>query len=633
MAEESAQPKHEPFIAIDIGAYSVKFVFLEYEDDGSPTLKTLAQILIPSYEKNIDEEKREQMSRDDVKEYCLKELRQLLTTKITELLYDNEIQTKKAITFASNREVTIRCIEVPPANEKEKDKFSEAVTQEANKQMPFSMGNAVLGYTLGDTVSKEGTAVVQIMAAALQKDTIEFINANLKASGDLINDGIITLPQALELSLKEQMEPFASDDKKIAIIHSGHTTTSVMIYKNGKIQFYRDINMAGATITDAIFAGGEIDGQPVKPSSYAEATELKHSIGVIPPDDIDSLKGLEKFAATKIFESVEKIFQNIQLSISFYISQSGESKGLDQIILTGGSSFMKNYKEFIEESLEVPTSLAKPFASMTIGEIKYDEEKCKEDSAALSPVLGVALYKSQPDKIINFLDVLFPNRSKKTSTSPSINFSGVSSKFGSNFNNLGAKLFQLEEKNLRILAGILLGLVALITALPVIMVNRRLNNVKNEYKRLERELNRLKGEQSEINHLLNEQKNLEKLVSVADELRNYRVLNSKLLIKLLSLVPKEIFITNAEFNLKNITPSLTLQGHADNSDSVFQFLAVMSKDSIFQKPALKSTQEVEIDDKRYFIKFSMQSEINSEELHIKEEENTEKDDDETIEEE
>ena len=452
MAEPSKEDsKYEPFVAIDIGSYSVKFVYVEQGDDNAFILKTLANIVVPPYEKNLTEEQREQMSRDDVKEYCLKELRQLLTTKFTELLYDNEIQTKKAVTFASNREVTIRCLEVPPANEKDKDKFDEAVKQEANKQMPFSMGNAVLGYSKQGEITKENKPLVQIMAAALQKDTIEVINANIKGGG-LTNDGIITLPQALQFSLKEQMAPFAEGDKKVAIIHSGHTTTSVMIFKNNKIQFYRDINMAGSTITDAIYAGGEVDGQQIKPSTYDEATELKHKLGVVPPDDIEKLNGIDKFAANKIFEIVEKIFQNIQLSISFYTSQSGEASGLDQIILTGGTSFMKNYKEFIEESLEVPTALADPFGSLTIGEIKYPEEQRIQDSSALAPILGVGLYV--PDEgTINFLDILFPNRRKSTSGGgggSSLNLSGVSSKFGSNLNNFGSKIFELDENKLRI---------------------------------------------------------------------------------------------------------------------------------------------------------------------------------------
>lgn len=613
MADSTTQKKHEPFVAIDIGAFSVKFVYIERNDDGSPLLKTLAQIPIPAYEKDLSEEKREQMSRDDVKEYCLKELRQLLTTHITELLYDNEIQTKKAVTFASNREVTIRCIEVPPVtNEKEKNKFEEAINQEANKQMPFSMGNAVLGYTIEGEITKENKPLVLIMAAALQKDTIDYINGNLKGGG-LTNDAILTLPQALQLSLKDQLAPYSEGDKKVAIIHSGHTTTSVMIFKNNKIQFYRDINMAGATITDSIFAGGEIDGQQVKPATYAEATELKHSLGVIPPDDIANLKGIEKFAANKIFESVEKIFQNIQLSISFYISQSGEANGLDKIILTGGTAFMKNFKEFIEESLEVSTSLADPFSSLQIGEIKYAEDKRTEDAAALSPVIGAGLYQESPD-IINFMEILFPNKSKRASSSASLNLSGVSSKFGTNFNDLSAKLFQLDEKKLRILAVILVLLIGAGIATPVVLVNKKLDNVKKEYKTMEKELNKLKSDQSEVDKLLKEQDNLNKFAKVSEELKDYKLLNTKLIISILTLIPKEIFLTNTEFHLNSDNPYVEIYGHADNSDSVFQLLSTMSQNKLFEKPVLKSTNEVEIDEERYFIRFVLTTGINTEEL-------------------
>lgn len=609
------QKKHDHFVAIDIGSYSIKFVYIEKDENGEPTLKTLAQIPIPPFEKNLTEEQRETMSRDDIKEYCLKELRQLITTHVTELLYDNEIQTKKAIIFASNREVTIRCIEVPSLSEKEKEKFEESINQEANKQMPFSMGNAVLGWTREGEITKENQPLTQLMVAALQKDTIELVNGNLKGGG-LTCDGILTLPESLLLSLRKQMEPYMEGDKKVAVIHSGHSTTSVMVFKNGKIQFYRDINMAGATITDAIFAGGEIDGQQVKPSTYQDATDLKHSIGLIPPDDIDNLKGIEKFAAQKIFETIEKIFQNIQLSISFYISQSGEATGLDKIILTGGSSFMKNYKEFIEESLEVSTSLAEPFSGINIGEIKYPKDKCEEDSAALSPVLGVGLYESDSN-LINFLNILFPNRNKKAQQSVSLNLSDVSSKFSGNLTNLSEKLFQLDETKLRIIAVVLLAIVLIVSAIPVVLVNKRLQTIITEYKKLDKDLKKLKADQSEVDRLLSEQQNLEQFSSIAKQLNNYKLMNSKVLVKLLGMVPNEVFLTLAQFDIKSgSNGTFELQGHADNSDSVFQFLSVLGQESLFMKPVLKSSNEVEIDEERYFIRFVLTGGIRTEELII-----------------
>ncbi len=591
----------EPFVAIDIGSFSLKFAYVQRDESGGLVLKTLSQLNIPPFETEIPPEKRETMSKDDVREHCLKELRQFLTTHITELLYDNEIQTKRAITFASNREVTIRCIEIPPVVEK--DKLTEAVTAEANKQMPFSMGNAVLGYNVQGDVMKGEKALTQIMVAALQKDIIDFINANLKGGG-LSNEGILTLPQSLELALGKQMAPYSEDNKKVGIIHCGNSTTSVMIYKNGKIQFFRDINMAGATITDAIYAGGEIDGQQIKFNHYNEAVELKHKLGVMPPDEMKELSGPEKFAAQKIFETVEKIFQHIQLSISFYITQSGET-GLDKIIITGGSAGMKNFKDFIEESLEVSTSLANPFGKLKIGEIKYEDERREAEAPALSPILGVAIYNPEPE-IINFIDILFPNRKTQ-----SVNIGGVSSKFGG---NISAKLFELDEKKLRIIAGLLAAVLILVGLYPIIKIRRQVSTTKEDYKILQKKLAQLNESQGDVSTVLEEQKQLTQLESFPNELERFKLQNSKILVEIASLTPKQIFLTNAEFVTTGSDPHFRFQGHADNSDSVFEFLGALGRSAIFTNPALESTQEVPIDEERYFIRFVLNGKINPVEL-------------------
>lgn len=591
----------EPFVAVDIGSFSLKFAYVQRNEDGAFVLRTLAQLNIPPYETELSDDKRETMSKDDIREHCTKELRQFLTTHITELLYDNEIQTKRAITFASNREVTIRCIEIPPVVEK--DKLTDAVTAEANKQMPFSMGNAVLGYHVqGDTMRDE-KALTQIMVAALQKDIIDSINANFKGGG-LVNEGILTLPQVLEIALSKQMAPYADNDKKVGIIHCGNSTTSIMIYKNGKIQFFRDVNMAGATITDAIYAGGEVDGQEIKFKHYNEATELKHKLGVMPPDEIKDLKGAEKFAAQKIFESVEKIFQHIQLSISFYISQSGETS-LDKIILTGGSSGMTNFKEFIEESLEVPTSLANPFAKVNIGEVKYPEERREVEAPALSPVLGVALYSGQSE-IINFINILFPNRK-----SQSINLTGVSSKFGG---NISAKLFELDEKKLRIIAVLLAALLLLVGLYPIVKIRQEVTSTKDNFKKLNKKLAQLNESQGDVAALLVEQESLGKNESFSQELLRLRTNNSKILVEIASITPKQIFLTSAEFNSQADEPTFKLLGHADNSDSVFEFLSDLGKSTIFSSPTLESTQEVPIDETRYFIRFVLNGKIRADQL-------------------
>lgn len=593
-------PEFQNFVAVDLGSFSLKFAYCEKNEEGVLVLKTLAQMQIPPYEHEMTEEQLETMSKDDVKEHCFKQLRQFLTTHLTELLYDNEIQSKRAISFASNREVTIRCIEIPPVPEK--DKLTEAVTSEANKQMPFSMGNAVLGYHVQGDVMKDEKALTQIMVAALQKDMIDILSQNIKGGG-LSNEGILTLPQSLELSLKSQLEPYSENDKKVGIIHCGNSTTSVMIYKNGKIQFFRDVNMAGSTITEAIYEGGEFEGQEIKFEHLNDAIELKHKLGILPPDELKDLKGVEKFAAQKIFESVEKIFQHIQLSISFYISQSGES-GLDKIILTGGSAGMINFKEFIEESLEVPTSLADPFSSLQVGEIKYPEDKRAIDAPGLAPIVGISIYRGEPE-IINFIDILFPNRK-----SQSINLSGVSSKFGGNFSS---KIFQMNETKLRILAGLLLVLVLAVGLIPVVKIRGAVAKEKSDEKKMKKELARLKGSQKEVSQLLTEQEALNKYSKFESELKKLSTYNSQVLLEIASLTPKQIFLTATEFE-QTTPPSFRLLGHADNSDSVFEYLSVLGKSPFFENPILESTQEVPIDETRYFLRFVVGGKMNEKAL-------------------
>ena len=132
---------------------------------------------------------------------------------------------------------------------------------------------------------------------------------------------------------------------------------------------------------------------------------------------------------------------------------------------------------------------------------------------------------------------------------------------------------------------------------------------------MERDLNKLKSDQSEVDRLLKEQANLDKFANVGEELKDYKLLNTKLIISILSLIPKEIFLTNAEFHINSDNPYVDLHGHADNSDSVFQLLSTMSQNSLFQKPVLKSTNEVEIDESRYFIRFVLTTGINIDELY------------------
>ncbi|HEY9072093.1 MAG TPA: type IV pilus assembly protein PilM [Candidatus Ozemobacteraceae bacterium] len=597
MAEKKS---FEPFVAVDIGAFSLKFIYVERDSDGNPTLKTVAHLPIPAFTHLLTPEEKEKMSRDDIEKDAVTKLQKFLTKHLTELLYDNQIQTKRAITLASGRSVTIRYFEIPPTPEKEA--FTVAVQAEAAKQMPFSMENAVLGFSkIGESV-KDDKALAQVMVAALQKDIVQLITDNLKGGG-MSNEGILTLPQALELALKSQLTPPAGKELKVAVVHCGHKTTSVMIYKNGVLNFYRDINMGGETITEAIYAGGELDGAKIEFKNLDEAIELKHRIGILPPDEIQNLKGPEKFAAQQIFTSVEKIFQHIQLSISFYISQLGES-GIDRAILSGGSAAMKNFKEFIQESLEIPVDLANPFKTLPAEGINYPADKLTTEAPQFAAPVGVAMYDGNPD-VINFIDILFPNRHTQ-----SIDLSKVSSKFGAGFiQKLGITNLELDEKKIRIIAGLLGVLLLLVLLFPVVKIRQDVTAVQQEYKKLNSKLSELKSSQNEVTDLLAEKERLSKEVGFPDEVKKLRFPNSEILLEIASITPKQIFITDMTITRQGDQPTFKLSGQTDSSDRVFEYIRDFESSTYLKNPSIESTEEVPIDDKQYFIKFVLSGKI------------------------
>jgi type IV pilus assembly protein PilM len=588
----------EPFVAIDVGSFSLKFAYVIPGTGDKPILKAIAHMVIPPFVHQLSADDREKMSRDDVEKDSQTKLQKFLTKHLTELLYDNQIQTKKGITLASGRPVTIRYFEIPPVAEKEM--LDAAVNAEAMKQMPFSMENAVFGFTLLGDMVRDEKALQQFMVAALQKDIVSVIAENLKGGG-LSNEGILTLPQALELGIPGQLELKSGKEAKVAIIHCGHKTTSIMIYKNGRLNFYRDINMGGETITEAIFTGSEdFEGQKITFEKYEEATELKHKIGVLPPDEMATLKGPEKFAAQQIFATVEKIFQHIQLSISFYISQFGES-GVEKIILSGGAASMKNFKDFIQESLEVPAEIANPFAELSVDEVNLSKEQLEIDAPAFAGPIGIAKYQEEPD-IINFINILFPNRKAQT-----MDFSKVSSRFSS---GIGQRFnIQLDERKIKILLGLLLMLILLGVCYPFVKIRQDLTQAKSDLKMYQSQLNELRSTQTEVTALLEEKDRLAKEAGFADEMGNFSFPFSEMLLELLKLTPREVFVQKLNLIKEGNNRKFRLVGHADTSDRVFEYLRILGGAVFFKNPTLESTEEVSIDADHYFMQFTLSGDI------------------------
>ena len=81
-----------------------------------------------------------------------------------------------------------------------------------------------------------------------------------------------------------------------------------------------------------------------------------------------------------------EIYQGLEPSLS-YLKTSGESEGIDRIVLSGGGAKLPGLSEYLASCYSIPSELADPLAN-----IDYDPEVFRDkDPSELSPMLAVGV--------------------------------------------------------------------------------------------------------------------------------------------------------------------------------------------------------------------------------------------------
>ena len=83
------------------------------------------------------------------------------------------------------------------------------------------------------------------------------------------------------------------------------------------------------------------------------------------------------------------VVAELDRSLQFFYSSSPHSK-VDHVVLAGGSASIPNVDELIQERLGVETSIANPFASMSLS-ARVKPQTLSNDAPALLIACGLAL--------------------------------------------------------------------------------------------------------------------------------------------------------------------------------------------------------------------------------------------------
>ncbi|MEA3485961.1 MAG: type IV pilus assembly protein PilM, partial [Candidatus Aerophobetes bacterium] len=321
-------------VGLEIGTDLIKAVELIHRRKGYE-LKKLARVKIPSG-KDTDTQTTAAKAIED-------------------LFKKSRMNTKEVISGVGGNSVIVRKIEIPSMTEKE---LRGAIRWEAEQYIPYPIDQVFLGFHILDKEEKLKRKKEK-MSVILVGVKRELINNHLQVlqKADIFPKIIDANPLAL-FNIYKLANPEKVDG--IALIEIGHDMTDLVLLNKDNPFVVRSINIGGLQITKAIAGKLNID--------YAAAEEIKEKYGLLSlsEEEVESKEGEEKIERQVdyiIKKSLSDLVEEIARSFEYYSSQTERAK-VKKIILSGGSSLLKNIDKFLSAELGLPVRIFNPFNSI-----------------------------------------------------------------------------------------------------------------------------------------------------------------------------------------------------------------------------------------------------------------------------
>lgn len=271
-------------------------------------------------------------------------------------------KTKQAAVAVSGASVITKVIQMPVALKD--NEMEEQIRGEADQYIPYPIDEVNIDFqVMGEP--KPTDEMQDVLLAACRKEQIEQRCAAIELAG--LKPVVVDIEAyAMEnacLFLKHQM-PEAGAGKTIAIVDVGATTTSMLILHDLKTVYTRDQVFGGRQLTEDIMRRYGM--------SFEEAGRAKKT-GQLPED----------YQSEVLSHFIADMAQQVDRSLQFFFSAATQFTNVDQIIMAGGCAAIGGVDSIIQERLQVPTVVARPFAGMSVSSRAKPSALAKDESALL----------------------------------------------------------------------------------------------------------------------------------------------------------------------------------------------------------------------------------------------------------
>lgn len=248
--------------------------------------------------------------------------------------------------------------------------MEEQIKAEADQYVPYPIEEVNMDFqVLGG--SERDSGKVDVLLAACRREQVEQRVAAVEMAGlkpTVVDIEAYALENACQF-LTHQM-PNEGRNKTVAVIDMGASTTSVLVLHNNETIYTRDQAFGGKQLTEDIM---RIYGM-----SYEDAGKAKRT-GQLP----------EGFEQDVLQHFLSDMAQQIDRSFQFFFAASAAHSQIDQIILAGGCAHIAGVDAAIQDRLQIPSVVARPFSRMAVS-ARAKPTVLAKDEAALLIACGLA---------------------------------------------------------------------------------------------------------------------------------------------------------------------------------------------------------------------------------------------------
>lgn len=289
---------------------------------------------------------------------------------IKDALTEGDIKSRNVCIGVYGPNTIARKLQIEGGDEEE---IEEQVEYESDQYLPFSFDDGKVDYhVVGEN---EGGGLDVVIAGCKMNVFEEFteLGKNAKLKVKLVDLNILALCNVFTFLNADKLK---NSKDSYLLLDVGAQSTSFIVYKDGIINFAKEIVAGGMMYTEEI--------QRQMGVNYIEAEDLKIAG--------DGEGNMPEEVGLIIEQVSEVLLGEIQKTLDFYINSSSD-EGIVECHITGGAIQTDGFVERLEEVVGLPVVEINPFEKIDYNESQFGDEEINDIIHLGVVALGLGMRK------------------------------------------------------------------------------------------------------------------------------------------------------------------------------------------------------------------------------------------------